>query len=394
MSTSRSIDDVARTLLAPLLSLQKPSATGWRLQGWDCEQGIQFTLSQGDGVVLLVELEERNDERECYSQTERFNICVRRQFQERAPLNAEQRAVMAQVTRVIGEREKLLPDVDRLTTSRRNDVREIEVDRLLIPEGAGHYYINPYVGCMIGCDFCYVAHRADFSRKLEGLPQLPWGRYVDVKINARQVLEEEVKRYPPGIVRMSPILTDPYQGLERHYRITRQILEVLLPAGFTPVILTRAARVVDDLELLSQFDKAAVGFSIPTDDDAMRKIFEPGGDPIEERLDALRRCHEAGLLTYGIIQPVLPMNVDNLVERMAPHVMAVRVDRMYEMPRVMHLYEKAGRLDAAEDAFFEKTIGELRNKFKARGVNIDDLDDLAAALGLVESRADPGDGEN
>jgi DNA repair photolyase len=264
-------------------------------------------------------------------------------------------------------------------------VRELLVDRVLVAEGAGHYYINPYAGCMIGCEFCYVIARADMSRRLEGLPKLPWGRYVDVKVNAAEVLREEVRANPPGPVRMSPILTDPYQPIERKYRIARQCLEVLLDAGFHPVILTRARCVVDDIELLQRFPRAAVGFSIPTDDDAMRRAFEPGADPIEDRIEALSRLHAAGIRTFAVIQPVLPMNVDHLVEVIAPHVDAVRVDRMYELERVGHLYEAAGVEYASTEAFFETTLGRLREAFAQRGLPLDEMDDMSGLLGMGRS---------
>lgn len=383
--SSRDMEQVLRDLLGPLMNLQKPSSTGWRLVGWDGEQGVQLTLGK-DGVYLLVELEARNDTRDCHARTERFNICVRRQFEAGRDLTLEHLRVIDQLVRVIREREGALPDVERMTATRRAEVREIEVDRVLVEEGAGHYYINPYSGCMIGCDFCYVSDRADFSRRLVGLPRMDWGRYVDVKVNAAEILRREVKDKAPGIVRLSPILTDPYQPLERQYRVTRACLEVLLDAGFTPVILTRAARVMEDLELLSRFPVASVGLSIPTDDDAMRRVFESGADPVEDRLQALEACHRAGLVTFGVVQPMLPMNVENLVSRMAPFVKAVRVDRMHEMEKMRPVYESAGILYAAEDAFFERTGRALKEGFAAHGVIVDDLDDLSASLGLVPGR--------
>lgn len=377
-----SADDAVRRLIEPLLGLTSPSPTGWRLVGWDADQGVSLTLGRGD-ALLLVEAEARDDARECFARTARFNVVVRRQFAGSEPLDDEERRVAEQVVRILRERERLLPVVERPDASRPSEVREVCVDRVLVPEGRGHYYVNPYVGCMIGCDFCYAAHRSDLSRALGGLPELPWGRYVDVKVNAAEVLRREVKEHPPGVVRLSPIVTDPYQPLERRYRITRQCLEVLLEAGFTPLVLTRAARVTDDLELLARFPRAAVGLSIPTDDDAVRRIFEPGGDPIDERLEALALCHAAGIRTFGVVQPMLPMTPERLVEKMAPHVSVVRIDRMHELARSRAMYEAAGRLDASEDAFFERTSAALRAGFLAAGVAVDDLDDVGGALGLA-----------
>lgn len=381
LATVRSVDGVVRDLIAPLLPLERESGTGWRLVGWDAEHGISLTLSYR-GAVLLVELEERDDTRECYARTDRFNVCVRRQFERGVDLEPEHRRGIDQVLSIIRAREARLPDVDRESAARRSEVRELEVERVLMSEGPGHYYLNPYVGCMIGCGFCYVSERADFSRRLEALPKLEWGRWVDVKVNAADVLRREIVGREPGLVRLSPILTDPYQPLERRYRITRQCLEVLLEHGFTPVILTRAARVLDDLDLLRRFPRAAVGLSIPTDDDAMRVHFEPGGDPIPDRLEALEKLHEAGVRTFAVIQPMLPMNAAKFADRLAPLVRAVRIDRMHELPRVQHLYEAAGRLDALTDAFFERTERELREGFARHGVPIDEADDLTGVLGL------------
>jgi len=296
---------------------------------------------------------------------------------------------MQQVVSVVRGREALLPTFERPSPTRRSEVREVNVERLLIRESEGQYYLNPYSGCMIGCEFCYVAHRADFSRALQGLPSLPWGRYVDVKVNAAEVLRDEVKRNPPGLVRFSPIVTDPYQPLERRYRITRQCLEVLLEAGFSPVVLTRAARVTEDFELLSRFEQASVGFSIPTDDDHVRLTFEPGADPIEERLEALARAHESGLSTFAVVQPMLPMNAERLLARLAPLVRAARIDRMYELPRSRTLYESIGRVDAMEPAWFDTTGATLRRGFAAAGVAVDDLDDLGELVGRPWSRHEP-----
>src|SRR6185369_11477886 len=247
-------------------------------------------------------------------------------------------------------------------------------------EARDQYYINPYVGCMIACPFCYVIDRADFSRRLEGLPQLPWGRYLDVKVNAAEVLRREVQSVTRGTVRMSPIVTDPYQPAERRFRITRQCLEVLVETDLAPVVLTRAPRVLDDLPLLQRFRRALVGFSIPTDDDMYRQIFEPRADPIDDRLAALRALHAGGVRTFAVIQPVLPMNADRLVELIAPYVRAVRLDRLYVGERVQHVYDQHGLAAYATEDYADETIGRLTEGFRARGVQVDPLDDLDPLL--------------
>lgn len=370
---------VAR-LLEPLIAA-KPGPRQWRLIGWDADAGISISLERA-GVVILVELEKRDEERECYGRTARFNVNARRT--DGSPLGQDERRAVDRLIALVRDREGSIEWREREPATGRVALRTIETERVLIAEGPGRYYVNPYVGCVIGCEFCYASERADLSRALEGAPHARWGRWVDVRHDAAEVLAREVKENAPGIVRLSPIVTDPYQPLERKYRVTRRCLEVLLDAGFTPIVLTRSAVVLDDLELLARFPRAAVGLSIPTDDDAMRAAFEPGADPIDVRIDTLRKLHAAGVSTFVVVQPMLPMNARALVDRIAPLVRSVRIDRMYELPRVRHLYERAGRLDAMEDAFFERTERELREAFDARGVEV--AEDVAIDLARGPSR--------
>jgi DNA repair photolyase len=369
----RGVDGIAREFLAPFLD-GRFASPGWKLINWDAEQAICLTFEREE-VCVLLEFEQRNERLDCYARTARFNVCVRRQFED-TPLSEVDRRFVDRVIAAVRDREELLPDVERATTNRKTVVREVRVDRLLMHEGQHRYYINPYVGCMIGCPFCYVIDRADFSRRLEGLPRLPWGHYLDVKVNAADVLRRETQSVKYGTVRMSPILTDPYQSAERHYRITRQCLEVLLETDLAPVVLTRAPRILDDVELLKRFRRALVGFSIPTDADQYRQIFEPGADPIDDRLEALRALHAAGVRTFAVIQPVLPMDVDRLVEQIAPFVCAVRLDRLYVVERVQHLYDEHGLGEFATAAYADATIARLTRAFRSRGVLVDPLDDF------------------
>ena len=325
----RASERYGAALFAPLLRAQ-PAGSQWRVVSHDTEQGLCISLARG-ARVLLVELEPRDASRPCFARTRRFNVSVRPRFDDGDLDDAERRLVMG-VVGVVGAREGALPVIaPRSEPVRGSAVRAVRASRVLVPEGRGQYYLNPYAGCMIGCPYCYVDERADLSRALDGQPRHAWGRWVDVKVDAPEVLRREVRNLPPGPVRMSPILTDPYQPLERAYRITRGCLEVLLEAGFSPVILTRGARVVEDIDLLSRFARAAVGMSLPTDDDSVRARFEPGADSVDARVDALARLHGAGLRTFLAVQPMLPMDPARLVARTAPYVHTVRVDRMLSL---------------------------------------------------------------
>lgn len=372
----RAAERHAAELLAPLLAA-RPAPDGWRLVSWDAEQGITVSLGRGD-VVVTAEFEPPDASQRAFARTPRFNVNVRRSVGPEGPLTADERRAVDQLVSLVRRRERALPVVPRAEARRGSEVREVLVDRVLMPEGGGRYYLNPYAGCMVGCAFCYVADRADLSRAFDGAAALPWGRWVDVKVNAPEVLRDEVKRHAPGVVRMSPIVTDPYQSIERRYRVTRGCLEVLVDAGFEPVVLTREARVREDYALLARARRAGVGFSIPTDDDAVRAAFEPGADPIEARFEALAEAHARGLATAVVIQPVLPMNVARFVDRVAPYVRLVRIDRMYRPERWQGLYDAVGCPDGGTEAFYARTAAALREGFAARGVRCHDLDDLAA----------------
>lgn len=374
----RGLEDIAGELLAPFRD-GRFDVRGWRLINWDAEQGLCLTFERGDTSILL-ELEERNDRLDCYARTARFNVCARRQFED-IPLSEADRAFVDAVIDLLRAREPMLLDRERPAAGRGTVVREVLVDRLLMREGKDHYYINPYVGCMIACPFCYVIDRADFSRRLEGLPQVPWGRYLDVKINAAEVLRRETHAVNKGVVRMSPILTDPYQPAERRYRITRQCLEVLLETDLAPVVLTRARRVLDDLDLLRRFRRAMVGLSIPTDSDEYRRIFEPGADPIADRLEALRTLHGAGIRTFAVVQPVLPMDPRRLVENIAPFARVVRLDRLYLGERVNHLYDANGLSAYRTERYADEMIETLSVELGKRGIPVDSLDSFESFLG-------------
>ncbi len=371
----RHLDEVARRLLSPLLAAPHSRRSGWRLAGWDAEQGVSLFL-EGHGRVLLMEFDRRDDGRPCHARTAHFNVTVRRHFEAGAPLDRMDRAIADRLVAMIRRRERALELSERPTTARRTMVRCIEVDRVLVPEGNRHYYVNPYVGCTIGCPFCWAAERADLSRHLEGLPRMEWGRWVDVKVNAADVLRDELSRHPPGPVRFSPVVTDPYQPLERRHRVTRRCLEVMEGTGFTPVILTRAARVLEDKELFARMPGAAVGLSIPTDDDRVRSRFEPGADPIEERIDALERLRSAGARTFAVVQPVLPMNPSALAARLAPVVDFVRVDGMQDFEGIFSLFDEAGVARAGREELLDSTRRELVDELRVRGTELDELDDL------------------
>ncbi len=184
-------------------------------------------------------------------------------------------------------------------------VREIECKSILTKSGIEgvDYALNPYVGCAHGCVYCY----ASFMKRFTGHKE-EWGAFVDVKVNAAEVLARQMRRAKRGSI-VSSTVTDPYQPLEEEYEITRACLEVLTDYDFPVSILTKSDLVLRDLDLLRLKD-VEVGFTIMALDDQVQRIFEPRSSPASARLAALAELAGAGVKTWAFCGPLLPFLSD------------------------------------------------------------------------------------
>lgn len=147
------------------------------------------------------------------------------------------------------------------------------------------FTLNPYRGCAYGCSYCYAAA---FSPN----PSQDWGNWVIIKENGAKLLEKELKRWEkkntthPASIYMSSV-TDPYQPIEAKTKLTRQLLEVMLPHQPTLVIQTRSPMIVRDIDLLKEFQRLRVNMSIPTGSERVKKDFEPRSPSIKARLQGI-----------------------------------------------------------------------------------------------------------
>ncbi len=195
----------------------------------------------------------------------------------------------------------------------------------------------------------------------------PWGEFVDVKTNAAELLEKELKRINKGSVIISSV-TDPYQSIEAEHRLTRRCLEILKDTGLSVSILTKSPLVLRDIDLFREFKDLEVGLTISTDSEDIRKLFEPAAPPIELRIKALKQLHSEGIRTYAFIAPLLPMNPERLARRLFPHVDMVLIDRMnytYKTRMIYNApYQKARLKVRASGKRYNKSnfpcIGKLR----------------------------------
>ncbi len=235
-------------------------------------------------------------------------------------------------------------------------VREIRAKTALSVSKVHDYALNPYVGCAHACSYCY----ARFMKRFTGHTE-PWGEFVDVKVNAPDLLSREVGRKKRGNVWISGVC-DPYQPLERRYRLTRRCLEILVENRWPVTVQTRSALVLRDLDILANARDLEVGFSIPTADDAVRKMFEPRAPSIDARIKALAGVREAGIRTFAMIAPMLP-GAERLAARLADHVDYVLLDRM-NYGYANRVYRKHRLDDKMTDEYFERTARELVSAFR------------------------------
>jgi DNA repair photolyase len=176
--------------------------------------------------------------------------------------------------------------------------------------------INPYRGCEHGCSYCYARPTHCFLGHSAGLD---FETKLYAKANAAELLERELAnpRYVPRTLALGTA-TDPYQPIERYYKITRSILEVLETARHPVGIVTKSALVTRDSDILSRMAKdklVKVALSVTTLDRMLARKMEPRASTPARRLEAIRQLSAAGIPTQVMVAPVIPGLNDNEIER-------------------------------------------------------------------------------
>ena len=181
------------------------------------------------------------------------------------------------------------------------------------------YNLNLYRGCPHQCIYCdsrsgMLRHRGFSGRAGQGQrPRAAGAR--SCRANGSRA------RSARGS------MSDPYNPVERQYRLTRRALEIIAGCAFPVHIITKSDLVVRDVDLLAEINRtqAVVCFTITTADDALARIIEPGAPPPSARLAAMRALAEHGIPTGTTLMPVLPFitdseeNVVDVVEQTAAH---------------------------------------------------------------------------
>lgn len=192
-------------------------------------------------------------------------------------------------------------------------VNEIEVKDILtkskLPDA--DYVINPYTGCPHKCIYCYAEFMKRFTNHTEC-----WGDFVDVKncnkkINAKKISSKSV---------LIGSVTDAYNGFERKYEKTRNLLKQLAGTDTFVNILTKSSLVCRDIDILKSLKQIQVGISICTLEDELRKKIEPRASSISKRLEALEQLSQVGIKTYVFVGPIFPgiTSIEQIVDKTEP----------------------------------------------------------------------------
>jgi DNA repair photolyase len=203
------------------------------------------------------------------------------------------------------------------------------------PEATGmdFWSINPYIGCALGCTYCYAryAHGYALDRAAQANPEHrevaadvaalpPWlafERRILVKENAHTVLQKTLRtgsdRHLALIAGETITIgtaTDPYQPAERRFRITRQVLQVLAEhPGLECRIITKSPLVTRDIDVLKRINRHSsinIHVSLITTDRELARRIEPRAPTPDARLRAVRRLREAGIDVGVNVMPILP----------------------------------------------------------------------------------------
>ena len=184
--------------------------------------------------------------------------------------------------------------------------------------------INSYRGCSHGCVFCY-ARKTHWYAGDDGVNE--WASKVFVKVNAPQILREELSRLRTKVdsVHLGSA-TDPYQAIEGKYRITHGILEVLRDFRVPVHITTRCPLIVRDIDLLVAIARRSgctIAISVATMDAAVARTIEPTVAPPEKRMWAMQQLAAAGLDVGVALAPILP-GITDASESLAAVIRAAR----------------------------------------------------------------------
>ena len=209
--------------------------------------------------------------------------------------------------------QQSLPFEEPVTPDRPNQLGQAVVEyspvRDILTRASGFmgeydYTLNPYSGCSFGCTYCYTAF---FSMSREKRDK--WGHWITVKENAVGKMERFKRSLDGKLIYMSSV-TDPYQPIERKLKITRDLLEILAKRHKPKLVVqTRSPLVVRDCDLFHRIEdnggRVQVNMTVTTDDEDIRRTFEPYCPSNSERMRTIAEIVNTGIDACITMTPLL-----------------------------------------------------------------------------------------
>src|ERR1700674_5408867 len=181
-----------------------------------------------------------------------------------------------------------------------------------IAEAGFTHSLTPARNCTFGCTYCYVPTMRIYGG-LKPDDWKRWGQFTTFKSNAPELLRRQLR--PAQVIYCSP-LVDPYQPAEETRQLMPRILdEVLARPPKVFVIQTRGPLILRDLGKLADLSRRTalrVSFSLTTNREEIRKLYEPHCASIDCRLEAIRELRAAGIVTFATLAPLLPCDPEDL----------------------------------------------------------------------------------
>ena len=231
-----------------------------------------------------------------------------------------------------------LAELPRLKTEIFTETPKSIITRNTSPDISFDRSVNTYRGCEHGCVYCYARP----SHAYMGLsPGLDFESKLFIKPNAAALLREELTAttYQPATIALGTN-TDPYQPIERDYRLTRQVLEVLQAFKHPFGIVTKSSSVLRDLDILkpmAELGLVKVAVSVTTLNGKLARAMEPRASTPMKRLSALEILAKAGIPTVVMMGPIIPGLNDSEIENILKAARNVGVrEAGYTMLRLPH----------------------------------------------------------
>ena len=210
-----------------------------------------------------------------------------------------------------------LEELPRIKTEVQTEQARKIITRNQSPDISFDRSINPYRGCEHGCAYCF-ARPTHANMGLS--PGLDFETRLFVKPDAPRLLEKELAApgYKPRTIAIGTN-TDPYQPIEREWRVMRGILEVLSAANHPVGIVTKSALVLRDVDILSSMAErglAKVALSVTTLDRKLARAMEPRAATPPKRIETIQKLAEAGIPVTIMTAPIIPALNDSELERL------------------------------------------------------------------------------